>query len=83
MQKQEVIVAHRNRRPRPAQNITETRDLDRESKPHGPDELHPYGRQFRDSYRFTGPGGYPYSDVARVQREMRQDVTARHGSFDV
>jgi hypothetical protein len=68
VQKQEAIVANRNRRPRPAQNITETPDLDSESKPQSPDALHPYGRQVRDPYRFAGAGGYPYSDVASEER---------------
>jgi len=61
-------VANRNRRPAPAHNVTETPDLDRESKPQSPNALHPYGRQFRDPYRFAGAGGYPHSDVASEER---------------
>jgi len=61
-------VANRNRRPAPEHNVTETPDLDRESKPQSPDALHPYGRQFRDPYRFAGAGGYPHSDVASEER---------------
>ncbi len=71
MQLQEVIVASRNRRPRPAQNNTQTPDLDRESTPQRADALHPYERQFRDPHRFDGPGGYPYSDVASEERRGR------------
>ena len=61
-------MANRNRRPDPAHNVTETPDLDRESKPQSPDALHPYGRQFRDPYRFAGAGGYPFPDVASEER---------------
>ena len=61
-------MANRNRRPAPEHNVTETPDLDRESKPQSPNALHPYGRQFRDPYRFDGPSGYPYPDVASKER---------------
>jgi hypothetical protein len=60
-------VANRNRRP-PSQNEDGSDDTRPASSPDTP---HPHGRHFPAPYRFDGPGGYPYSDVASEERRGR------------